>query len=100
VDGGNTLNMTGDDVSQNKAKDVAGVGGNGGAIENDGTLTVSNSWIGGNTADPSSGHGGAIESTGAGQLTVKNISTLSGNSAVYGGAVAVHGLRADRASRS
>jgi predicted outer membrane repeat protein len=58
-----------------------GFGANGGAILNNGTLTVSNSIFSGNAA---SNFGGAIAS--AGTLTV-NDSTFSGNSATGGGAL-------------
>jgi len=53
----------------------------GGAIENSGTLTISNSTLRGNSAY----FGGAIDN--AGTLTINSSSTLSDNSATYGGAI-------------
>jgi uncharacterized repeat protein (TIGR01451 family) len=64
-------------------------GGRGGGIANTGTLTVSNSTLSGNTASPSGGSGGlggGIFNGGGARVTVSN-STLSGNSAFYGGGI-------------
>jgi len=59
-------------------------GGNGGGIENAGTLTVSNSTFSGNSTG---GDGGGIYNGGTGTLTVSN-STFSGNSTdYYGGGI-------------
>ncbi len=58
---------------------AGGTGGSGGGIRSDGTLTVTNSTISGNTA---SGAGGGIRGNGA--LIVTN-STISGNSSSSGG---------------
>jgi hypothetical protein len=67
---------------------VSGIFSGGGGIENnDGTLTVTNSTLSGNSAV--GGDGGGILSNG-GTLTVTN-STLSGNSAAYGGGIANDG---------
>ena len=60
-----------------------GRGAGGGGIYNNGTLTVTNSTLSGNSAPYVSTSGGGIENNG-GTLTVTN-STLSGNSANYRG---------------
>jgi len=65
----------------------SGSGKNGGAIDNNGTLTVTNSTLSGNSVN--GGGGGAIANGGT--LTVTN-STLSGNGCYgYGGAIANSG---------
>ena len=56
--------------------------GNGGGILNNGTLTVTNSTISGNTAGD--GNGGGIGNTGT--VTVTN-NTISGNTADFGGGI-------------
>src|SRR5262249_43092299 len=64
----------------------------GGAIENGGTLTVNNSILSGNSAGK---YGGGIFNYGGSGGTVTVISsTLSGNHAVYGGGIynAVYGM--------
>ena len=61
-------------------------GNNGGAFNNSGTLTVSNSTISGNTA---TNDGGGINNSGT--LTVTN-STISGNTAKYGGGIKNSGI--------
>jgi predicted outer membrane repeat protein len=83
-----SLTLSGVNLSQNSATTLSGVGGNGGAIANYGSLTVkNNSMFGLNSADPRYGDGGAIFSTGGGQLAISS-STLMGNSAgVDGGAI-------------
>jgi hypothetical protein len=57
--------------------------GSGGAFKNNGTLTVTNSTLSGNSA---SNNGGGINNNFSGTLTVTN-STLSGNSAGAGGGI-------------
>jgi hypothetical protein len=62
------------------------IGGTGGAINNYGTLTISNCTLSGNTAGGA--NGGAINNYGT--LTISN-SVLSGNSAAIGGAISNYG---------
>ena len=62
-------------------------GGNGGAVENAGTLTITNSTVTGNSslyANGTGGYGGAIDNEGDATLTVGN-STFSSNSTSFGG---------------
>ncbi len=74
-----TLNVTGSTFKNN-----TGTGVNGGAIYNDGTLTITNSILTGNTATD----GGAIYNDGP--LTITN-SILTGNTASDGGAIYNYG---------
>jgi hypothetical protein len=67
------------------------IGGTGGAINNNGTLTISNCTLSGNsvaTGFVGAGFGGAINNNGT--LTISN-SVLSGNSAGVGGAISNYG---------
>jgi hypothetical protein len=91
VDSGVTLNLKTDIFTKNSAVAAANAGGNGGAIENDGTLTADGCTFTSNAADANLGDGGAIRSKngGAGQLTVKN-STFTQNTAVFGGAITTY----------
>ncbi|MBI3241626.1 MAG: right-handed parallel beta-helix repeat-containing protein [Chloroflexi bacterium] len=59
----------------------------GGLYSNGGTIDITNSTFSSNTADPVIGSGGAIATTGAGPMTINN-STISNNSAFYGGGIA------------
>ena len=65
-------------LSNGSAQDIgaSGLDDDGGGIFNDGTLTVTNSTLSGNSA----GWGGGIANVSSGTVTVKD-STLSGNSA-------------------
>jgi hypothetical protein len=58
----------------------------GGGVANLGTLVMNNCTIADNTITDMFGYGGGIHNEGAGSITVTN-STLSGNSAPYGGAI-------------
>jgi hypothetical protein len=73
IQGGITVTISGVTIENGK-------GGNGGGINNSGTLTVANSTLSGNSSTV--GLGGAIDSSGT--LTVTN-STISGNSSAYEG---------------
>ncbi|MFZ1640435.1 MAG: Calx-beta domain-containing protein [Candidatus Contendobacter sp.] len=65
------------------ANGSSGSGNNGGAIDNQGALTVANSTLSGNRAS----YGGGIHNSSTGALTVTN-STLSGNvGTVFGGGI-------------
>ena len=64
--------------------------GNGGAIQNFGTLNLINSTLSGNIAGGASGVGGGITNDYYGTLTIIN-STLSGNSAAFGGGIRTDG---------
>jgi hypothetical protein len=66
------------------------IGGKGGAINNNGTLTISNCTLSGNSVatEIGGGDGGAIENNGT--LTISN-SVLSDNSAGEGGAISNYG---------
>ncbi len=59
VDAGTTLNLANDNFADNSAKIFGGITGSGGAIENHGFLTVTNSTFNNNSADQ---YGGAIDS--------------------------------------
>ncbi len=84
VSDGSNLTLSGDKIGGNTAAALNRVGGEGGAIADYGNLTVSKCTFGANSADPTSGYGGAIYSTK--QLTISN-STLTQNNAVFGGAI-------------
>src|SRR5271156_2052247 len=96
VNAGATLTLQFLTMEDGSATDVSTFGAAGGAIYNNGTLTVANSRLSGNQATGSGGRdgdGGAI-SNGTGTLTVTD-STLSGNQATsdsqdgsgFGGAI-------------
>jgi predicted outer membrane repeat protein len=111
VDNGAALNLNTDTFSGNGASSVGGDGGNGGAIENNGTLTDNGSNFVSNVAEgaggaidntgsltetgttftnnSTGGNGGAIESNGGGQgqLTVSNSFFYSNNATGSGGAI-------------
>ncbi|MDQ6831888.1 MAG: Ig domain-containing protein, partial [Chloroflexota bacterium] len=80
VGSGVTASISNLTIANGNPKNVAN--GDGGGIRNDGTLTVTNSTLSGNSAvlfSASGGYGGGIEN-GNGTLTLTN-STLTGNSA-------------------
>ncbi|MCK6579985.1 MAG: hypothetical protein L6Q98_17985 [Anaerolineae bacterium] len=64
-----------------------GIGGNGGALFNSGTLTLNNSTVSGNSALDG---GGGIYNSASGTLTLNN-STIGGNSAFVGGGISNSG---------
>ena len=80
------LTITGSTISDNQTGYPGHYGGSGGGIVNDGTMTIQDSTISGNTAT-----GGDFEGYGGGiygnNNTITN-STITGNSAVRGGGVA------------
>jgi CSLREA domain-containing protein len=63
---------------------TAGVADYGGAIWNGGTLTLTDVTLDANAADPSDGHGGAIDNEGVATIVA---STFHGNTGTFGGAV-------------
>ncbi|NBY00540.1 MAG: hypothetical protein EBQ87_00935, partial [Planctomycetes bacterium] len=69
----------------NISNNTAGIGG---AVLNSGTLSISNSTLSGNTASTTGSTGGGAINNQSGNLTITN-STLSNNSAWQGGAIAV-----------
>ena len=98
VNSGATLNLQLLTLEDGSVTGPIGLTGGGGAILNNGTLTVANSTLSGNQAIGGSfggeGIGGAIFNTGPGTLIITN-STLSGNHAIgvgFGGAIGNNGM--------
>ncbi|HEX8567524.1 MAG TPA: carboxypeptidase-like regulatory domain-containing protein [Pyrinomonadaceae bacterium] len=85
---GGTLSLTNSSVSGNFSPAGGGAGGVGGGIYSTGTLTVANSTVSGNNAELCNGcgtSGGGIYNDG-GTASLTN-STISGNTARYGGGI-------------